>query len=128
MYPFGYGLSYSTFEIYNAKLEKSQLHAGDSLKIFVEIKNTGQYDAAEVIQLYTQQLIGSRVRPVKELKAFKKIFLKAGESVPVSLSINAQSLGFHNPEMKFVVEPGAYNLWVGNSSQSGIRLEFEILQ
>lgn len=128
MYPFGYGLSYSTFEIYNAKLEKSQLHAGDSLKIFVEIKNTGQYDAAEVIQLYTQQLIGSRVRPVKELKAFKKIFLKAGESVPVSLSINAQSLGFHNPDMKFVVEPGAYNLWVGNSSQSGIRLEFEILQ
>lgn len=128
MYPFGYGLSYSSFEISEVKIDQSKLKIGDTLVVSAKLKNTGNCLAAEVVQLYTHQLFGSRTRPVKELRAFQKVELAAGEAVDVMFHLNTQTLGFHNPEMKFVVESGIYNLWLGNSSNTGERLEFELLK
>jgi beta-glucosidase len=128
MYHFGFGLSYSTFEIYDVKLDAANLRVGEMLKVSAKLKNTGKYEASEVVQLYTRQLFGSRTRPVKELRAFEKILLAPSETKEVVFQLNTKSLGFHNPDMKYVVEPGKYNLWVGNSSQSGAKLEFEIIE
>lgn len=128
MYHFGYGLSYSTFEISEVRLHKSQLKIEEILMVSAKLKNTGNYKAAEVVQLYTRQLFGSRTRPVKELRAFEKVLLAPGEEKEVVFQINTRVLGFHNPDMKFVVEPGQYHLWVGNCSQSGVKLEFEIVK
>ncbi len=128
MYHFGYGLSYSSFKIDNVKLEKSRIRAGDILEISARIENTGEYSAAEVVQLYTNQPFGSRTRPVKELKDFKKVFLEPDETIEVTFHLNTQNLGFQNPEMKYVVESGTYNLWIGNCSQSGEKVEFEIIK
>ena len=128
MYHFGYGLSYSSFEITDVKLESNQLRVGDTLKVCAKLKNTGNYKASEVVQLYTHQLFGSRTRPVKELKAFEKVLLAPGESTEIIFHLSSKSLGFHNPQMKFVVEPGKFNLWVGNSSQTGEKFEFEIIK
>jgi len=128
MYHFGYGLSYSTFEISDIKIQRNQLQVDDVLKVSVKLKNTGNRKAAEVVQLYTRQLFGSRTRPVKELRAFEKVLLAPGEEKEVVFQINTRALGFHNPDMKFVVEPGQYHLWVGNCSQSGVKLEFEIVK
>ena len=127
MYPFGYGLSYSAFKISDVKLDKNQLQVDDILKVTAKLKNTGNYNAAEVVQLYTRQLFGSRTRPVKELRAFKKVLLAPGEEKEIVFEIKTTALGFHNPEMKFVVESGKYHLWVGNCSKSGERLELEIV-
>ncbi len=127
MYPFGYGLSYSTFEFSNIKLEKNKLAVGDTLIISGEIKNTGKFSAAEVVQVYTHQLFGSRTRPVKELKAFSKIRLNTEETKNFLFKISTNDLSFHNPEMESVVESGKYFLWVGNSSQEGVKIEFEII-
>ncbi len=127
MYHFGYGLSYSSFEISDVTIDKDQLRAGEVLKVTAQLKNTGNYKAAEVVQLYTRQLYGSRTRPVKELRDFQKIMLAPGESKEVVFVLNTNSLGFHNPDMQYVVEPSLYNLWVGNSSQSGVKLDFEVI-
>ncbi len=128
MYPFGYGLSYSNFEISDVVVENTQLAIGENLRVSFTIKNTGNVEAAEVVQLYTHQLFGSRTRPVKELKAFEKILLAPGEQQQHVLQISTHDLGFHNPQMEFVTEPGKYHLWIGNSSQSGIQKDFEIIK
>jgi beta-glucosidase len=128
MYPFGYGLSYSTFEISEVTILANQLKVGETLTVKAKLKNTGKYQASEVVQLYTRQLFGSRTRPVKELRAFQKVGLNPGESVDVMFQLNTQSLGFHNPEMKYVVEEGKYKLWLENSSNSGEKMEFELLK
>lgn len=127
MYPFGYGLSYSTFEISEVTLLVNQQKVGDTLTIKAKLKNTGKYQASEVVQLYTRQLVGSRTRPVKELRAFQKVALAPSESVDIVFQLKTQTLGFHNPEMKYIVEGGKYQLWLGNSSQSGEKMEFELL-
>lgn len=128
MYPFGYGLSYSSFEISDVAIDRDQLKAGEKLKVTALLKNTGNFKAAEVVQLYTRQLFGSRTRPVKELRDFQKVMLAPGESTEVVFHLEVNSLGFHNPDMQYVVEPSAYDLWVGNSSQSGAKLSFEVIQ
>jgi beta-glucosidase len=127
MYPFGYGLSYSSFQISEVKIEDSKLSVGDKLIVSALLTNTGDHEAAEVVQVYTHQLVGSRTRPVKELRAFQKVLLSPGDSAHIKFSINANDLGFHNPAMKYVVEPGQYHIWVGNSSQNGTQLSFEII-
>ncbi|MDD3568262.1 MAG: fibronectin type III-like domain-contianing protein, partial [Bacteroidales bacterium] len=127
MYPFGYGLSYSSFQISEVKIEDSTLSAGENLIVSALLTNTGEYEAAEVVQVYTHQLVGSRTRPVKELRAFQKVLLSPGDSAHIKFSINTNDLGFHNPAMKYVVEPGQYHIWVGNSSQNGTQLSFEII-
>jgi len=126
MYPFGFGLTYSSFELENPELENPTLQVGDTLRASVVLQNTGDVEAAEVVQLYTRQLFGSLTRPVKELRDFKKIVLEPGQSREVVFEINTQDLGFHNPDKGFVTEPGDYHLWLGTDSRDGLKKEFEI--
>ena len=126
MYPFGYGLSYTSFEIVEVHMLNKRLKRGDDLIVSARIVNTGKFEGAEVVQLYSRQLVGSRTRPVRELRAFQKVWLAPGESEEILFRLPAANLGFFDSEMKFAVEPGSYQLWVGNSSVSGTELEFEI--
>lgn len=128
MFPFGFGLSYSSFEISNVVLENNQLKVGEYLNVALTLKNTGKMKAAEVVQLYTRQKFGSRTRPVRELRAFQKILLEPGQEQKVHFEVNTHDLGFHNPQMQFVTEPGPFQLWVGTCSQSGIMKPFEIVE
>ncbi|MFO7977271.1 MAG: glycoside hydrolase family 3 C-terminal domain-containing protein, partial [Bacteroidales bacterium] len=126
MYPFGFGLSYSTFEMADIQLDKEQYGRQDTLQVSLTLRNTGMHEAAEVVQIYTRQLFGSRTRPIRELRDFQKVMLRPGESQQITFAIAINDLGFHNPAMNYVVEPGAYHLWVAADSNSGERLEFEI--
>lgn len=126
MYPFGYGLSYSTFELSELKIENNEVKNGETLKFSLLLTNTGQMEAAEVVQVYTRQYFGSRARPVKELRDFKKITLAPGASQTLHIEIDTKNLGFHNPEMKYVTEPGKYKLMIGNSSITTLETDFLI--
>ncbi len=119
LYPFGFGLSYSTFTIADLKLSTPQINAGASLEVTVTVKNTGQYAADQVVQLYTHQRSGSASRPVRELKGFRRITLQPGESKPVTLTLDTHDLGFWSTATRaFAIEPGTFDLWVGDSSTS----------
>jgi beta-glucosidase len=128
MYPFGFGLSYSSFEISNVSVDRSAYNFDDTIVVTLKISNSGNYRAAEVVQLYSRQLYGSRTRPVRELRDFRKVTLNAGESEVLTFYLNTKSLAFHNHQMEYVVEPGSYELWIGNSSNQGAKLEFEIIK
>ncbi len=116
LYPFGYGLSYTNFDISTPVLSKSNFKAGEEIKVSVTVKNTGKYDGEEVVQLYIRDIVGSVTRPVKELKSFKKVLVKAGESKNVDFIITEETLKFYNSELNFVAEPGDFKVFVGNSS------------
>jgi len=118
LFPFGYGLSYTTFEYSGIKTEKK----GDDVLITFTVKNTGDMDGAEIAQLYVGDLVCSVPRPVKELKGFKKVFLKKGESTTVTIQLGKSAFSFWNPETKkWTVEPGDFDILVGSSSRD-IRL------
>ncbi len=128
LYPFGYGLSYTTFEYSNLLLDKKEMDANGSIKIQVTVKNTGNYDGEEVVQLYIRDLVGSVTRPVKELKGFKKVFIPKGQSVHVEFTISPDDLRFYNQQMQFVFEPGKFQVWVGaNSQDDRLNNYFEII-
>lgn len=116
LYPFGYGLSYTTFNIKNMKLDKPVLKPGETLTITADISNTGNYDGEEVVQLYVRDITGSVTRPVKELKGFKKLALKKGETRPVTFTLTDKDLAFHTIDMRFEAEPGDFKVWVSSSS------------
>lgn len=116
LYPFGYGLSYTTFEISDVTVEKDTLGTDGTIEIKATIKNTGKADGAEVVQVYVSDVQASVTRPVKELKAFRKVFLKSGESRDIRMEIPVSSLAFHDARMQKTVEPGKFILTVGNSS------------
>ncbi len=124
--PFGYGLSYTTFEYGKPALEKAELGRDDVLRVNVDLKNTGEYEATEVVQLYVQDKVGSVVRPVKELKRFDRITLAPGESKVVSFELPVAELAFWNIDMEYVVEPGDFNLWVAGDSASGEAISFSV--
>lgn len=126
LFPFGYGLSYTTFEYSNLSLASDKLTAQDTLSISFTLKNTGKYDGTEVIQLYVQDKVGSVTRPVKELKRFQRVTLKARESTQVSLSLPVSELAFWGYDMNYTVEPGDFTLWVGTSSTEGLRKDFSV--
>ena len=128
LYPFGYGLSYTTFEIGNLKLDKNELQEGDSLKVTATVVNTGHRDGEEVVQLYVRDLVGSVTRPVKELKGFHKIFLKAGESSTVSFILTESDLAFCGADIRVQAEPGEFQLWVGTSSADEKNEAFFVLR
>lgn len=118
LYPFGYGLSYTTFAFSDISLSTDKIKLNDTLTASVFIKNTGKIEGEEVVQLYTRQLVGSITRPVKELKGFKKISLKPGESMVVNFRITAHDLAFYNARNKFAAEPGKFHLFIGTNSQN----------
>lgn len=127
LYPFGYGLSYTTFDIKNAKLDKTELSKDGNLTATASVTNTGATDGEIVVQLYVRDLVGSVTRPVKELKGFKKIALKAGETQTVSFDIKANDLAFYGQDMKKIIEAGKYKLWIAqHSSDNSNELSFEI--
>lgn len=126
LFPFGYGLSYTTFEYSNLNLASDKLTAQDTLSISFTLKNTGKYDGTEVVQLYVQDKVGSVTRPVKELKRFQRVTLKAGESTQVSLSLPVSELAFWGYDMNYTVEPGDFTLWVGTNSAEGLTKDFSV--
>ena len=117
LYPFGYGLSYTTFSYSDITLDKSSMNINGEITATVTVTNTGKYDGSEVVQLYIRDLIGSVTRPVKELKGFEKIFLKAGESKQVSFKLTADMLKFYNYNLDFVCEPGDFEVMIGGDSR-----------
>ena len=118
LYPFGYGLSYTNFQYSDITLSAPTMGQDGSVTAMVTVTNTGKYDGAEVVQLYIRDLVGSITRPVKELKGFDKIFLKAGESKTVSFKITPELLRFYDYELNYVAEPGDFDIMIGGSSQS----------
>lgn len=122
-YPFGFGLSYTSFGY-------SDLNVNDSdptkIKVNVTIKNTGPVDGDEVVQLYIRDKVASIVRPVKELKGFTKIHLKAGETKTVEFALTSAELGFYDNTGKFITEPGNFDLMVGTNSEEGLSTTFTL--
>ncbi|MCQ2230079.1 MAG: glycoside hydrolase family 3 C-terminal domain-containing protein [Bacteroidales bacterium] len=125
LFPFGHGLSYTTFKYGKATAAKSWSN-GKSLKVEIPVTNTGKVDGAEVVQLYIQDVKCSVARPIKELKAFKKIMLKAGETATVSFELSEESLKYYNADKKeWTLEPGTFNIMIGSSS-SDIRATLSV--
>ena len=117
LYPFGFGLSYTSFALENARLAKKKIGRKASTRLLVEVKNTGKRAGSEVVQMYIRDLVSSVTRPVKELKGFKKVWLEPGESTTVSIDITPDLLSFYDIHMKYVVEPGDFEVQVGTSSR-----------
>lgn len=117
LYPFGYGLSYTTFEYGNVKLSANSMDANGEITATVSVKNTGKYDGNEVVQLYIRDLVASVTRPVKELKGFEKVFIKAGETKEISFKINVEMLKFYNFDIDYVFEPGDFDVMIGPNSR-----------
>lgn len=116
LYPFGYGLSYTTFSYSNVNLSSASINSNEDLTASVTVTNTGKSDGAEVVQLYIRDIVGSVTRPVKELKGFEKIFLKAGESKTVDFKITPELLKFYNYNLDYVFEPGDFDVMIGGNS------------
>lgn len=127
LYPFGFGLSYTTFLYSDLNLSKSALNHSDTLNIHFSIKNTGKVEGEETVQLYVRDLVGSVTRPVKELKGFKKVLLKSGEQKVLSFSITTSDLMFYDSKMNFTTEPGQFKVFVGGNSEDLIEGNFELL-
>ena len=116
LYPFGFGLSYTTFE-YGPIECASHFDANGRLKVSVDVKNTGNRDGEEIVQLYVADKVASMVRPVKELKGFKKVMIRRGETQRVDFELHVHDLGFYTYTMKYVVEPGEFDIMVGPNSE-----------
>ncbi|HXG92554.1 MAG TPA: beta-glucosidase BglX [Blastocatellia bacterium] len=128
LYPFGYGLSYTTFKISNLQLSAARIPANGKLTVSVEIENTGKRAGDEVVQLYIRDMAASRTRPVKELRGFERVTLRAGERRRVSFQLTPEHLGFYNRDMRFVVEPGEFMVYVGPNSVEGLGASFEVIE
>jgi beta-glucosidase len=119
LFPFGFGLSYTTFEIKNIRLAKEKIKRTESTRVSVDVTNTGKRAGTETVQLYIRDLVSSVTRPVKELKGFQKVSLQPGETKTVTLEITPDLLAFYDVKRKYVVEPGEFEIMVGNSSRDG---------
>lgn len=127
LFPFGYGLSYTQFALSDMALSSTTLNATGKLDASVMVKNTGKRDGETVVQLYIQDVTGSMIRPVKELKNFQKIMLKAGEQKVVHFTISEDDLKFYNAQLKYAAEPGKFNVQIGLDSQDVTQQSFELL-
>ncbi|MCX2574435.1 glycoside hydrolase family 3 N-terminal domain-containing protein [Pedobacter sandarakinus] len=121
-FAFGYGLSYTSFDYSGLTISKNQIHSNDKIVVNFTLKNTGKYDGEEVVQLYLQDKFASVVRPIKELKDFQKVMLKAGEQKNISFIIDKEKLSFYNQALQWVAEPGDFKLMIGTASDN-IKLE-----
>jgi beta-glucosidase len=129
MFPFGFGLSYTTFEYSKLKLSQKKMKSSESITVSVNIKNTGSVKGEEVVQLYLRDRVGSVIRPIIELKDFKKVMLNRGETKTIQFTIDNLKLSFYNNVLEFISEPGDFDLMIGSSS-TDIRLRdsFELVK
>jgi beta-glucosidase len=127
-FEFGYGLSYTTFQYSNLQLSKKKMNYNEQIEVSVTITNTGKYDGEEIVQTYLRDIVGSIARPVKELKDFRKLKLKAGETRTIKFIIDKEKLSFYNQRLEWVAEPGEFDIMIGSSSKD-IRLKdtFELV-
>lgn len=128
LYPFGYGLSYTTFSYKNLKLDTSTIKKDQTINVSVDVTNTGDFDGYEVVQLYIQDIVGSIARPVRELKGFEKVHLKKGETKTINFIINSETLQFYTANNTWEVEPGDFNLWVGTNSNATLKATFKVVE
>jgi beta-glucosidase len=126
-FPFGYGLSYTGFSYSDITLSTPAFRPNGKLTATVTITNTGKYDGRETVQLYIRDLVGSVVRPVKELKGFQQVFLKAGESRKINFTIGADDLRFYNDKLDYIYEPGEFKLFIGGNSTDVKEAKFTLL-
>jgi beta-glucosidase len=126
LYPFGYGLSYTSFSYSDVKLSNTSFKAGEKLTASVTVTNTGNRTGKEVVQLYIRDLVGTSTRPVKELKGFQKIELNAGESKTVSFDVTANDLKYYNYDLKYVAEPGDFKIFIGGNSRDVKEADFKL--
>ncbi len=127
LYPFGYGLSYTQFKLSDIKLDKSEILADGSVKASVEVENTGKVAGDEVVQLYIHDVAATVTRPVKELKGFKRITLQPGQKQRVEFTLTSKELSFLGGDLKPVVEPGEFTVYIGTNSDSGLQTTFEVV-
>jgi len=126
LFPFGHGLSYTTFGYKNLKIDKLNPAKGETVKVSVEVTNTGNLEGKEVVQLYIRDITASLSRPVKELKGFELVSLKKGETRTITFNLTDAELGFYNNNGEYVVEPGKFKIFVGTSSNEVLESEFEL--
>ena len=127
LYIFGHGLSYANFTYSDIKIDKSVVSKSDSLSVEVTVTNSGERDSDEVVQLYIHQRYGTAIRPIRELKGFKRVHIKAGESQKISFSLTPRELRYWNAAVKgWVNDASHFDLWVGGSSAAGLHTEFEV--
>jgi beta-glucosidase len=126
LYPFGHGLSYTTFDYSGLKVDAPRMSRAGKVEIRVNVKNTGARAGQEVVQLYTRQLVAARSRPMRQLKGFSKVSLKAGEKKTVRFTLNASDLAYHDDDGRPVIEPGKFRIFVGGSSAADLEGGFEI--
>ena len=126
LYPFGYGLSYTTFSYSPVKLSSLKMEKGGKIEASVNVTNTGNFDGKEVVQLYIRDLVGSSTRPVKELKGFQKVMLKKGETKTLTFTISVEDLKFYNFNLDYVAEPGQFEVFIGTNSDTKNKILFEL--
>ena len=126
LYPFGYGLSYTTFEYSNMAITNTELKRGAQLQVNIDVKNTGDRDGEEIVQLYIRDRVASVTRPVMELKGFEKVSLKQGEKATVSFTIDEEMLSFFDNEMKWKAETGEFDVFLGRSSADCQQIKFKL--
>lgn len=128
LFPFGYGLSYTTFSYGGIQLSKREISSGDNLNIKIMVKNSGTTRGTEIVQLYTRDLVGSVTRPVKELKGFKKIALDPSESAMVEFNLSSKDLAFYRKDMTYGAEPGQFEVYIGGNSAEVKTASFTLVE
>ena len=126
LYPFGYGLSYTNFEYGELTCDKARITKNDSIEVKLSITNSGKFDGEEIVQLYIQDPKAKYARPVKELRAYKKVLLKKGDSKQISFSLNPSDLGYYSPDGEFLIESGTYHIFVGKNSVEVQKISFTL--
>jgi beta-glucosidase len=127
LFPFGFGLSYTSFDYSNLKISSNKMNANEKVTVSVAVANTGNFDGKETVQLYIKDIVGSVTRPVRELKGFQKIELKKGEKQTVTFEISVEDLKFYNSDLQFVAEPGQFEVFVGGNSDADKKVSFELV-
>jgi beta-glucosidase len=128
LYPFGYGLSYTTFSYGDITLNKTSIRPGDKLPVNIKVSNTGKMDGEEVVQLYIRDVAASVAQPVKKLKAFQKIMLKAGETREVTFNLSVEDLKFVGSDFKWIYEPGDFDVMIGGNSRDVKTARFSLIK
>ena len=126
LYPFGHGLSYTTFRYGTPRSSATTMRPGDSIRVEVAVTNAGRMAGDEVVQLYIRDDVGSVTRPVQELRAFRRVGLNPGETRAIAFAIDVQDLAFHNAALARVAEPGSFTIFVGGSSADTKQLKFQL--